>query len=391
MKMKRSGSKKLVCLFLAFITVAALILGVVADTSGDKSKYSDLDSQRKAIHDKLARINSDLADAKSKKASALRQKEYYDKQIEALEELIEVSEQLIAECDARIADKQKEIDDVDADIASDVEIIRRRLTLSQEMGDMQYLDFLLGSSNLTEFFSRAEVMRDLFANDRNVLESLSSNKQTLDAKKQELEETKATYETLKADNEAKKEELTAKKEESVALIAGLEKDEQALEKSKKENQAARDQLDKDMAALAKKIKEAEEKEKNVRQYSGDFIWPVAVRYNYISQYYKGSAHTGLDIPTNHTPVSVFASAAGKVLVAEYHWSYGNYVVIYHGSGIQTLYAHLSKINVKVGQEVKQGDVIGISGTTGNSTGIHVHFMVYVNGSHTNPLKYVKQP
>ena len=389
--MTASTIKRLISFILAAICVTWLMLGVVADTSGDKSKYNDLNSQRKAIQDKIARINSDLAKAKSEKASALKQKEYYDREIEALEDLIDISEQLIAECDSLIAQKQTEIDGVDADIASDVEIIRRRLILSQEMGDVQYLDFLLGSSNMTEFFSRAEVMNDLFANDRKVLESLRANKDKLDAKKRELEDTRKNYEELKADNEEKKTLLETKRVEAVTLISDLEKDEQALERSQRESQAARDALDKDMAALARRIKEAEEREKNVRQYDGDFIWPVAIKYSRISQQYKGSAHTGLDIPTNHTPVSVFASASGKVVVATSHWSYGNYVVIYHGSGIQTLYAHLSRINVKVGQEVKQGDVIGISGTTGHSYGIHVHFMVYVNGSHTNPLKYVKQP
>ena len=378
---------------MALLCAAVLVMqsGVGASTSSDKSQYTNLVNDKKSLQEKLNKINSDLAKAKSEKSSALTQKALLDQQIEALSDLIEVSEQLMEECDGLIASLEGEIDECGRKIDDDLEIIRRRLVFSQEKGDLQYIEFILGSGSISDLLSRMEVMNDFFENDEKILRDLTENKDSLEAKKAELEQTRVLYSSLKEENEQKKEELTAKREEAVNFIKQIESNETELEKLKRENEAARSQLDAEISALAKKIKEAEEAEKNVRQYSGDFIWPVAVKYNYISQYYKGRSHTGLDIPTNRTPVNVFASASGKVMIAEHHWSYGNYVVIYHGSGIQTLYAHLSKINVKVGQEVKQGDVIGISGSTGNSTGIHVHFMVYVNGSHTDPLKYVKKP
>ena len=223
---------------------------------------------------------------------------------------------------------------------------------------MQYLEFILGSGSISDLLSRVEVMNDLFENDEKILKDLTESKESLESKRDELEQTRQLYASLKEENEQKKEELTVKREEAVSFIEQIENNQSELEKLKNENEAARNQLDAEINALAKKIKEAEEAEKNVRQYSGDFIWPVAVKYNYISQKYKGRSHTGIDIPTNHTPVNVFASAAGKVVIAEYHRSYGNYVVIYHGSGIQTLYAHLSKIGVKVGQEVKHSRKYG---------------------------------
>lgn len=376
---------------LLFVLMLAASGEVVASTSSDKTQYSNLVNDKKSLTEKLNKINSDLAKAKSEKASALTQKALLDQQIETLSDLIEVSEQLMAECDGLITSLEGEIDDCGKKIDDDLEIIRRRLVFSQEKGDMQYLEFILGSGSISDLLSRMEVMNDLFENDEKILRDLTESKETLEAKKDELEKTRELYASIKEENEQKKQELTVKREEAVSFIEQIESNQTELEKLKRENEAARSQLDAEISALAKKIKEAEEAEKNVRQYDGDFIWPVAIKYNYISQYYKGKSHTGIDIPTNRTPVNVFASAGGKVVVAEHHWSYGNYVVIYHGSGIQTLYAHLSKINVKVGQEVKQGDVIGISGTTGHSTGIHVHFMFYVNGSHTDPLKYVKKP
>lgn len=126
-----------------------------------------------------------------------------------------------------------------------------------------------------------------------------------------------------------------------------------------------------------------------------YYWPVPEAYTRLSQGYKGASHTGIDIPTDRTSVEAYAMSAGTVVVAESHWSYGNYVVIDHGihkgKALRTLYAHLDQILVEVGQEVEGAQVIGMTGTTGNSTGIHLHFMVYEDGVHVDPLTYVKQP
>lgn len=101
-------------------------------------------------------------------------------------------------------------------------------------------------------------------------------------------------------------------------------------------------------------------------------------------------HMGIDIPAaKNTPI--YASNGGKVITAKFHYSYGNYVVIDHGGGKSTLYAHANSLNVKQGDTVKQGDVIAYVGNTGNSFGCHVHFEVRINGKHTNPLGYVVQP
>ncbi|MBQ9545115.1 MAG: hypothetical protein IJV00_08310, partial [Clostridia bacterium] len=322
---------KSVAAFFAALVFVFLSAGapaeVVASTSSDKTQYNNLVSDKKSLQEKLSKINSDLAKAKSEKASALTQKALLDQQIEALSDLIEVSEQLMAECDGLISSLEQEIDETNSKIDDDLEIIRRRLVFSQEKGAMQYLEFILGSGSISDLLSRVEVMNDLFENDEKILKDLTESKESLESKRDELEQTRQLYASLKEENEQKKEELTVKREEAVSFIEQIENNQSELEKLKNENEAARNQLDAEINALAKKIKEAEEAEKNVRQYSGDFIWPVAVKYNYISQKYKGRSHTGIDIPTNHTPVNVFASAAGKVVIAEYHRSYGNYVVI----------------------------------------------------------------
>ena len=139
---------------------------------------------------------------------------------------------------------------------------------------------------------------------------------------------------------------------------------------------------------------------NVPSESG-FLWPLAANLNTLSSLYGGrkdpingrsSNHTGIDIPAARgTPI--YAAKSGVVTTSVYgsgsYWSYGNFVLISHKDGTSTLYAHMSSRNVKEGQTVRQGDVVGYVGTTGRSTGNHLHFEVRVNGKRTDPLNYFK--
>ena len=124
-----------------------------------------------------------------------------------------------------------------------------------------------------------------------------------------------------------------------------------------------------------------------------FIYPNS---GYISSYYGGRLHPIENVYKVHTGIDfaggfrsdIVASKGGTVVAATYHYSYGNYVIIDHGNGIETLYAHADELKVSVGQQVSQGQVIALVGSTGNSTGPHLHFEVRVNGQHTDPLNYI---
>jgi len=386
--------KRSICVLMLLVLVITLLPcemsePVFADTTlkEDQADYDNLKNKMQSIKNRLEQINKDIAQAKADKASVLKQKRLLDEQIEAYEGMIETTQELITACNAKIAEQEALITDLDKKIDACYEMIKQRLIFAQETGDMEYIDFILGSSSLSDLLSRVEVMNDLFKNDEKTLEELTHHKNDLSNKKAQIEATKQQSVQLKQENEVHKQELEQKKKEAEEYLANLDKDVETLNKTAQEVQASKDQLDADMKALAAQIEE-----KSKMEYKGgDFIWPVPVKYSRISQKYKGKSHTGIDIPTNSTYVNTLATASGKVLVAGWHWSYGNYVVIYHGSGMQSLYAHLSKIYVKVNQEVDQGDVIGLTGNTGYSFGVHLHFIIYVNGAHVDPLKYVTQP
>ena len=131
---------------------------------------------------------------------------------------------------------------------------------------------------------------------------------------------------------------------------------------------------------------------------GGYIWPV--NSHYITSTVGGRASPGGIGSTNHKGTdigrvgynsSIYAAKAGQVIISEYSKSYGNYVVVYHGAGNTTLYAHMSSRKVSVGQQVKQGDVLGITGSTGNSTGPHLHFEIKENNTIINPLSDGAEP
>lgn len=386
--------RRLICFVMAAVCASALFFGgdfprASAETSIDEDRNSlqTLQTKQQNLEDRLKQISKDLSKAKSDRESVLKQKQLLDQQIALTEEKIENTRLLIEAYAAAVAEKQEELDRIDSRIETNIDLIRRRLVFNQENGDIQYLGFLLEASNISDLLGRVEIMKDLFENDRKILDRLESDRGSVEDKLGELEALKKLSEDTKLQLETELGDYERRVAEADEYLDSISKDLSTLQRTQREVEASKAQLEDNISALAKQIEEKQRK----TYTGGAFIWPVSTEFKRISQYYQGKSHTGIDIPTNYAPADVYASASGTVLVAESHWSYGNYVVIYHGSGMQTLYAHLSKINVKVNQEVEQGDVIGRTGNTGYSFGIHLHFIVYVNGSHTDPLKYVTQP
>ena len=200
-----------------------------------------------------------------------------------------------------------------------------------------------------------------------------------------------------ADLVAKKAELDAQRKEAIALVNEINSNEN-------EYKATLDELDKEeeriQAMIVKKSKElaAQQAAQNGGPSNaalGGYIWPVSSRY--ITSTFGGRASPGGIGSTNHKGVDIgrvgytseiYAAKAGTVIVSQYSSSYGNYVVVSHGSGNTTLYAHMSSRKVSVGAYVNQGDVLGITGSTGHSTGPHLHFEITENGTRINPLNYL---
>ena len=204
--------------------------------------------------------------------------------------------------------------------------------------------------------------------------------------------------------------LEQKRLENEQLILKLEEDfvklkenKQATEEEKRKVEEQIRLKEKQVAAMEaeidRKIKEAEERARLANYVGGALSWPCDIKHNTITSYFVRRVnpiygyyenHNGIDIPLPYGS-AVLAANAGTVIISEYHYSYGYYVVIDHGGGISTLYGHNSKLLVAVGDQVTKGQQIAKAGSTGYSTGNHIHFCVRENGVHVDPLGYVNQP
>ena len=251
------------------------------------------------------------------------------------------------------------------------------------------------SCSLSEMLSNTERTADVLEYDRNLMDTLEREKESLGDRKSELENARKAQEKAKNELAEDKNEAQSKTSDMQAYIDKLANDTAKTEQMLADAQKLDDELN---ARLEQALKALAEKE--VPQYTVDknsMMWPVSVNYNTISspygmRYIFGSnyMHYGIDIPAP-AGSNVYACQSGVVEIATSHSSYGNYIVINHGGGYATLYAHNSQLLVSAGTQVSKGDVIALVGRTGSATGNHCHLEVRYNGAHQNPLNFLTQP
>ena len=268
----------------------------------------------------------------------------------------------------------------------------------EEEGSVSYWAVLFKADNFTDLLDRLDAVNEIMNADQAVIDQLKALQDEISQKEASLQSSKADSEAAKADLVSKKSALESQRKQANQLI-------QQLASNQDETEAAIDGLEEEEEAIQKRIQDmsrklAEEQAaanggKVSNAALGGYIWPVDSHY--VTSTFGGRAspggigstnHKGVDIGKVGYTTTVHAAKAGTVLVAQRSSSYGNYVVISHGSGNTTLYGHMSSLSVSAGTNVKQGDAIGITGSTGNSTGPHLHFEISENGVRINPLKYL---
>ncbi|MBE6704837.1 MAG: hypothetical protein E7583_06200 [Ruminococcaceae bacterium] len=422
--MKKICMRLFIPLLIAFITISSVSttpdveLKVEAATLNQqknqlgvlKDKYND--SAKKA-----KKVREDLAKNKDVEKTTLQRKDELELEIRFLTEQIENAKFLIAEYEASISEKQNERVELEKKRNQQIDTLGEMIRTSYMYGDESYIDLILGSKDISDFLQRLdfisyhmdysgtliEEIEATAASLDEVTAYLSTTLEAMDSLKLELEAVKAEREPILAEVDAIMEELKADEEymrNQLAIeerdTAALEKDIKALEKQIAEKEA---QLKKEEEAK----KKAEGQKNNGKGDSGSktgggngsLAWPLGSRkpqsssYGYRKDPFTGktSFHNGLDIPAPHG-THIYAAASGTVTRASRYDTYGECVIIDHGGGMITLYAHCSGYNVKVGQKVNQGDVIAYVGSTGRSTGNHLHFVVRINGQYKDPNHYL---
>lgn len=383
---------------LMVLGLAAPVLNTVgaANSISDlKEDLSDLDQKKKELQNQLNQIEKDIS-------TVTQRKELLDQQMVATQQEIDSLDQLIVQITDQITVTQGELDQALADEAYQQELLKKRVRATYEQGTPDYVEMLLSSDSYTDFLTNMDIITAIFEYDKDLEEQLTALREEIALKKQQLEDDKAQQEDAKQQLEVKKTDLASQVEESNQMIASLEANKAAGEKQQAAYEAEEARINDQIDELVRQAEEeAKKKQAAANQpvtgttYSGgQFVWPapqgrIGDPFGYrICPFHGKELHRGQDFPTA-TGTPIVAAAAGTVITAGYSSSYGNYVVINHGGGLTTLYAHNSSLLVKVGQTVSQGQQIAKAGSTGNSTGSHCHFEVKLNGVLQNPMNYLQ--
>ena len=348
----------------------------------------DLQQQRSDLQNQLNEANGQLNDVQSNLSENLQQIEKLDNKIEASEEKLAEQENKITELKDSISKIEEELNTTTEKYEKQKKLFQQRLVATYEAGETQYLDILLKSKSLSDFLSSYYIITELAEIDNDLIEELESKKKTIDLSKQKLENEKEELATIIENQTKISRTLQNTKKMRESFIEKLSDEEKDL-------QAKIDEINKQYAEVNNQILALAEQGIETAYIGGELEWPVpgytritskyAMRVHPITGQYK--LHTGVDIGAPEG-ANFIAANDGVVVKAERNAAYGNMVIIDHGGGISTLYAHGSEILVELGQTVKRGDAVLKVGSTGYSTGPHAHFEVRINGVTTDPLPYI---
>jgi len=436
LKMTNKKSGKLISLIVALVIVfSTLSLSVYAVTDSEKAEYNKkieeireqiAENKKKiqSLRDEAATYDDEIGGYQDKIDVLQAQIDLYNQEIALIDADIKVVEDEITGIENEIDALNKQVEKLDLqvigiqqDIADTYTILGERIRASYMSGSSSSLEYLLTSDDFQyqSYLERIELLERISEHDNTVIEELESDIEKLEAKVEEIEATKLEKNGKIEELDVKKLDLEAKKKEQVdarQVIQDAEDEIQAdldkvmavvnsLNASSKEYEAAIERGE--SAILDYEHKLSGENESYGSGTTGNMVWPVPYNNTYVSSSYKmrtlngvTKQHNGIDICRGSSSygATVVAVKAGTVTTAYhsgYNGGFGLYVVVDHGDGVKTYYAHLSRVTVNVGDYVTQGTKIGEIGNTGYSFGAHLHFGLMINGSWVNPMNYLSKP
>ena len=373
-----------------FSIIFTLIISITFISSA--ADLNELQEQKQDIKTQLDESTQELQDVNEELTENL-------KQIQKLDESIQNSELALNDVNAKITELEKQIKEIELENLKvtqkyeiQKELLDNRLVAIYESGNSTYLDVVLGVKNISDFVSTYFLLSELASYDIDLLEQVGKEKDEIELKSTQIEKAKEELEGER--RTAQKTQITLSNTRLLRdnYVLRLSEEEQQLQAKIDEYNNQINQIETEIRALAKIINFGED------YNGGPMQWPIN-GYNKITSNYGMRVHPITGVYKLHTGVDIgaplgaefTAMANGVVVKAEPNAAYGNMVIIDHGGGVQTLYAHGSEIIASIGQEIKAGDVVLKVGSTGYSTGPHAHFEVRINGNPMNPLDYVSIP
>lgn len=398
-----SHSKKIISLLLSVAVAMTMTLSTVmtplaaASVSDLRQKLQEQQAALEKVNQQLKEAQSDKADAQSLKTQLEQQKSLLLSQIGTLTEQIGGLDNEIVNKQDEINQKQQEVDQKQAEYDQRWADFKDRMRAMQRLNDGGSIALLSSATNLYQLLTFATTLEQIVSKDEEICQQLEDEHTQLEQQRAELEQAKADLEAKKADYEAQKAALNSKTSE---LAENISQTDESISKAEAEEQALKEaqieankKVDEAAKELDAALNAANQAYGNASiQCSLDFGRPLAT-YKYISCYFGGNGHRGTDYAAPGG-TEIYAVSGGVVTAAAYHYSWGYYVQVYHGkddngNSYSTLYAHMNSAPiVSVGQSVSKGQRLGYVGSTGNSTGNHLHLEMKVNNVLVNVMNYL---
>ena len=410
--------------------IAAIIAGVLAVLMLGSTIFGALSmamaASKSELNNRLAEIKSQKAEIEAQLAEYEKQKDNYAGQIGTLNNKINLTEQEIDATQEAIDALTDSIEETKAnlkqaekELADKQELFETRIRVMYENGDTSYMEVVLNSESFGDMLDNIEIVSQIMDYDKGVVAEYTAIRDSIQEMEESLEADRKQQKEYKESLEVKKEGLEADRADLQAMLAKIENDSEYAQKVSDQLADEQDEISNEIAELSRKEAEAAARKRAAASSSssssssrgssssssssnyssggsGSLIWPCPT-YTYISSEFGGrvspitgkwqGGHKGMDIASGKGN-PVIAAASGTVVKSYLSSSYGNYIVISHGGGLMTAYAHMTRRLVSVGDTVAAGQQIGTVGSTGNSTGNHLHFEVYENGTAVNPRNYV---
>lgn len=423
----------------ALLLVCALALGCLPRAqAASRSAIESLQSQQASLTVQKAELQKKLDGIRSSQGQALNKKNLVEQQLNVLNQQIQVSENLLAQYARQITEKEAELEQAKAKEAEYQAEFEQRVRAMEERGNVSYWSVLFQASDFSDLLDRIDMIGEIMDADDQVLDQLAEARQAVVQAKADLEASRQGQQETLAQQQSQQAQLQAQQAEVDQLIQEIATQGDVYAKQIEKLEATQDDVAQQIAeaeaiyqkqlaaekaaaekaaaekAAAQKAAQQQKQQSSGSSASGSssssgsqssqttasasgFLWPIASSHRVTSPFGwrthpitgRRNLHGGIDIAApNGTPI--MASKAGVVVISQYGSSYGNYVVISHPDGTRTLYAHMSQRNVSAGDTVRQGQTVGLVGSTGSSTGNHLHFETWTgssSSSRVNPMQF----
>ncbi len=372
---------------VSVIIAAVLVLGIVASLAPMfvSASQAEINQQQQKKNEAQEKLNSN----QTKRAKTLAEMEKLEKESGDIQAQINVIDKKIAETDKELSEQEAKLEVATKKAEEKYDLFKERFRVMCEQGDVSYIEMLLSAKSFSDFIDKAEIVKEISEHDKGIFDEMEASRLEIEKARDEIAALKKSQEESKDSLSSQKQALQQKQQEQKAYMQELEKDAASYQKIIDEADAA-------MASLRSRISGSLSSSSSGASYvGGEFAWPTPSctyitshfsprRKNPVSGIWK--RHTGTDIGAAYG-TSIVAANSGTVTLAGWNSGYGNCVIIDHGGGRATLYAHMSAYSVSAGQSVQRGQHIGNVGSTGNSTGPHLHFEVLINGVAVDPMQY----